>query len=586
MAGFIPEHKIDEVRNAANIVEVVSSYVNLKRAGRLYRGLCPFHAEKTPSFHVNPDRQFFHCFGCGVGGNVFRFLMLQKGVSFPEAVTELADRYGIDLPRLAETGPRGTGPAKSDLFHAVDLAQQFFEDELDSQAGQKARAYLANRGLSRDLVRKFHLGWAPEGWDSLRLYLDSKKIAPQVMEAAGLVKPRADGHGFYDRFRARIICPIFDQSGQTVAFGGRLLEEAAEQPKYLNSPETPIYQKGRLLYGMNQARPGLRDQKTVIIVEGYFDLLALVSYGVSNVVATLGTALTPAHLRLLKGYVDEAVIVYDSDEAGRAAAARALPLFMSADLEGRVMVLPEGHDPDTFIRAQGRETFLKSLGEAVALLDFFLDQTLARYPGTLAGKSQAAQAVMEVVAEVRSQTRQNLLRGALAQRLGISEEALQLARRRRRDTASDPSKGLVDKMAMDLETELLRLILLHPETWQTIFAADLEPLFSAGYAQEVFEAMSRQFDQSGEVNLAKLFETMRPELADLLSSLALSEDGLEGDDLSLAVMDYIKEFKSRDLRRREEELSRQIKDAQERQDLAGLERLLSEKNQLLKLKTL
>ncbi|MBW2086011.1 MAG: DNA primase, partial [Deltaproteobacteria bacterium] len=338
MAGFIPEHKIDEVRNAANIVEVVSSYVNLKRAGRLYRGLCPFHAEKTPSFHVNPDRQFFHCFGCGVGGNVFRFLMLQKGVSFPEAVTELADRYGIDLPRLAETGPRGTGPAKSDLFHAVDLAQQFFEDELDSQAGQKARAYLANRGLSRDLVRKFHLGWAPEGWDSLRLYLDSKKIAPQVMEAAGLVKPRADGHGFYDRFRARIICPIFDQSGQTVAFGGRLLEEAAEQPKYLNSPETPIYQKGRLLYGMNQARPGLRDQKTVIIVEGYFDLLALVSYGVSNVVATLGTALTPAHLRLLKGYVDEAVIVYDSDEAGRAAAARALPLFMSADLEGRVMV--------------------------------------------------------------------------------------------------------------------------------------------------------------------------------------------------------------------------------------------------------
>ncbi|MBW1709465.1 MAG: DNA primase [Deltaproteobacteria bacterium] len=585
MASFIPEHKIDEVRNAANIVEVVSSYVNLKRAGRLYRGLCPFHAEKTPSFNVNPERQIFHCFGCGVGGNVFRFLMLQKGVSFPEAVTELAERFAIDLPRVSGAGAKQTGQTKTELYQAVALSQKFFENELQEPHGENAREYLAGRGLSRELIRKFHMGWAPDSWDALLLFLSSKGVKPQIMDTAGLVKRRTNGQGFYDRFRARIICPIFDLTGKPIAFGGRLLKDTQGQPKYLNSPETPIYQKGRVLYGMNQARSYLRDTKTVIIVEGYFDLLALMAYGVHNVVATLGTALTPSHLRLLKGYVDEAFVVFDSDEAGRAAAARSLPLFLSADLEGRVLLLPEGHDPDTFINAFGREEFDIQLKKSVGLLDFFLDQTLSRYPKTLAGKSRAAQAVMEIVSEVKGEARQNLLRRALAHRLDISEEALRLARRRK-NADSGQVKGLVERMSADFETELLRLILLHPEVWQTVFAADLGPLFSANTAKEIFITMSRLFDQTGEVNLAKLLEMINPDLVDLASSLALSEDGLEGEDLSLAVTDLINSFKSRDLKRREAKLSQLIKEAQEARDIAGLKRLLSEKNQLLKVKTL
>ncbi|MBW2092490.1 MAG: DNA primase, partial [Deltaproteobacteria bacterium] len=540
--------------------------------------------EKTPSFHVNPERQIFHCFGCGVGGNVFRFLMLQKGLSFPEAVTELAEQYSIDLPKDRGTGVKQTGQTKTELYQAIALAQQFFEDNLQGKGGEDARAYLAGRGLKRDLIRKFHLGWAPDSWDSLRLYLSSKKLTTRVMETAGLIKLGSDGRSFYDRFRGRIICPIFDLSGKSIAFGGRLLKETEGQPKYLNSPETPIYQKGRVLYGMSQARSWLREQKFVIIVEGYFDLLALIAHGVCNVVATLGTALTPAHLRLLKGYVDEAIVVFDADEAGRAAAARTLPLFLSADIEGRALLLPEGHDPDSFIRAYGREEFEKRLKESVNLLDFFLDQTLARYPKTLAGKSRAAQAVMEIMTEVKGQARKDILLRALAHRLDISEEALRLTQRRKNEESAR-SKGLVDRMATNFETELLRLVLLHSETWQTIFAADLESLFTVDSAREIFHAMSRLFDQTGEVNLAKLLEEIKPELVDLVSSLALSEDGLEGEDLSLAVMDYIKKFKSREMKQREERLSQLIKEAQEAEDFAVLKRLLAEKKQLIKEKT-
>ncbi|MBW2623045.1 MAG: DNA primase, partial [Deltaproteobacteria bacterium] len=538
MAGFIPEHKIDEVRNAASIVEVISNYVNLKRSGRVFKGLCPFHAEKTPSFSVNQERQIFHCFGCGQGGNVFRFIMLQKGVSFPEAVAELAERYGIDLPRRSEGGPQKPGESKQEIYRAIDLARKFFEDELHGPGGVETRAYLKSRELDESVVREFHLGWAPKGWDNLRLFLGSQGVSERVMESAGLIKARSNGPGAYDRFRGRLICPIFDMSGKPLAFGGRLLEEEENQPKYLNSPETPIYQKGRVLYGFHRVRDRLKEKKSVIIVEGYFDLLALVSHGVGNVVATLGTALTSAHLRLLKGYVDEAVIIFDADEAGRAAAARALPLFMSADLEGRVLSLPEGHDPDTFVKAFGREELEERLTRAQSLLDFFLDQTLARYPKTMAGKSKAAQAAMEAVSQVKDQTRQDILRRALAHRLDISEQALRLSERRQRIDPGD-NRGVVDRIAANFEKDLLRLILLHPEAGSLVFSAGLAPHFEGETTGRIFEDMTRQFEQKGEVNLASLTERLLPDQADLVSGLALSEDGLEGEDLFLAVSDYI-----------------------------------------------
>jgi len=590
MAGFIPEHKIDEVRNAANIVEVISPYVNLKQAGRTFKGLCPFHAEKTPSFTVNPERQIFHCFGCGVGGNVFRFLMLQKNVSFPEAVEELAQQYGIDLPRYQAPRSGQPGESKSDLYRAVALAQQFFEGELAGPGGVNARNYLERRGFKPNIIREFHLGWAPDGWDNLRVYLESRGIRPQSMLAGGLIKPKQDGRSFYDCFRGRIIFPILDLAGKPVGFGGRLIKDEENQPKYLNSPETPIYQKGRLLYGLGRARASLKDTKSVIIVEGYLDLLALVSHGLDNVVATLGTALTPAHLRLLKGYVDEAVIVFDADEAGRAAAARALPLFMSADLEGRVLQLPDGHDPDSYVRAAGKDEFKKQMEQAVGLFDFFLEQTLARHPQTLAGKSRTAQAAMEVIAQVQGRTRQDLLRRTLAHKLDISEDALELPRRRTRPglKPTDPNlnRKSVSGLATDFETAFLKLIILHPETWDTIFAANLAGLFAGDLTADVFIRMSNQYEQGGRIDLAKLTSEIKPEQVDLISGLALSEDGLAEDDLHLAVADYLNTFRTRGLKKQEEELSRRIKQAHEASDEIGLKRLLIERNRLIKEKIL
>ena len=584
MAEYIPEHKIDEIRNTANIVEVVSSYVNLTKAGNVFRGLCPFHSEKTPSFTVNPERRIFHCFGCGVGGNVFRFLMLHKGVSFPEAVSELAEKYGIDLPRVEPGVYRQNQHRKTSLYKVNALAQKYFEEELYADTGLEARTYLERRGLRPDIIREYHLGWAPSGWDNLRSYLESHRVPVDIMEEAGLVRKREHSNRTYDTFRARIICPISDLDGKTVAFGGRLLQEEERQPKYLNSPETPIYVKGRLLYGLDRHRQWLRQKKTVLIVEGYFDLLSLAAHGVKHVVATLGTALTASHLRLLKGYVDRALLVFDADEAGRNAAARALPLFLSADLDGHVLRLPEGHDPDTFVRAFGAQALEEESRQSVGLLDYYLDQTLAKFPATLAGKGRAAAEVMAVLAKVEGQTRQNLLRHALADRLGISEEALLLTERRATQpvSGSESAPGLVQGLEADFEKGLLQLVLLHPETAPIVFGADLGPLFDDAAARKIYEHMALLHAKNGCVDVDGLIEQLNQEEASLVTGLALSDNGLAGRELAAVASDFVQRFAARHHQSRKTSLSQRIKQAQENGDEKLVAVLLLEKNQLLK----
>ncbi len=582
MAGFIPDHKIEEVRNASHIVEVVSDYVNLKQAGRLHKGLCPFHAEKTPSFTVNPEKRIFHCFGCGVGGNAFRFLMMQKGISFPEAVIELAGRYGIDLPRPEPGQNYRPGPSKTGLYKAVALAQKFYEDELQAEpSGRTAREYLAHRGLKPDLIREFHLGWAPPGWDNLRRFLESQRAPTEIMEKAGLIKPRSEGRGFYDTFRARIICPILGLDGQTVAFGGRLLQDEKNQPKYLNSPDTPIYTKGRLLYGFDRARAEVKERRSVLIVEGYFDLLSLAAYNVRHVAATLGTALTSDHLRLLKGYVDQAVLVFDADEAGRTAAARALPLFISADLEGRVLSLPDGHDPDTFIRDFGPEALEDAVKTASNLLDFYMEMTLARYPDNLSGKSRAAQEVLGIISRVESRTRRDLIRRALSERLGISEEALLLSEKRHSRERSGGYQQ-IERVTADFETDTLKLMLLHPETAADLIAADLTSLFQNQAARKVYQIMAQQFSRVSSVDPDRLIEALEVEEAGLVTGLASSDDGMSGEDMTGAVADFLNKFSQRRRRQKAVDLSKQIKKAQASEDHTGLIQLLQEKNRLLK----
>ncbi|MEW5725799.1 MAG: toprim domain-containing protein, partial [Thermodesulfobacteriota bacterium] len=356
--------------------------------------------------------------------------------------------------------------------------------------------------------------------------------------------------------------------------------EEENQPKYLNSPETPIFSKGRLLYGLDKSRHALKGNRTILIVEGYFDLLALWAHGVRNVAATLGTALTSQHLRLLKGYIREAVLVFDADEAGRTAAARTLPLFISADLEARVLSLPDGHDPDTFVRAHGPEAVEAAVEQAGGLLDFYLERTIARHPDTLAGKSKAAQEVLEVIAQVEGAARADLLRQRLAERLGISEEALRLSQRRRAPVERQEA-GLVKESPADFEAEVLRTILLHHRAAAVLLRAGLGPDFRDQGLRAAYLALAGQFDSTGRVDLDRL-EGLEPGVMDLLSGLALAEDGLDEGDVESVAADYLAVFAGRDRRRRALDLSRLIKEAQEKGDDGGLAVLLEEKARLLK----
>ncbi|UCF95264.1 MAG: DNA primase, partial [Desulfobacterales bacterium] len=316
MASFIPEDKIAEIRNAVDIVDIVSEVVLLKKAGRNFLGLCPFHAEKTPSFSVSPDKQIYHCFGCGAGGSAFNFLMQHEGLSFPEAVQSLARRYGIDIPteRLSREQNKRIRQ-RENLLTINRQALEFFCQALrDSAGGKSAMAYLQKRGIMPEIIDRFGLGYAPNGWRNLVDFFSQRKSSLDLVEKSGLIVSQKNRNGFYDRFRDRIIFPIIDLNMQVIGFGGRVLDESL--PKYLNSPETPLYNKSRSLYGLHQAKDKCRASDTVYIVEGYLDLLALHQNGIENTVATLGTALTADHVRLLRRYAGRMVLVYDSDEAG------------------------------------------------------------------------------------------------------------------------------------------------------------------------------------------------------------------------------------------------------------------------------
>ncbi len=375
--AFIPEDKLLEIKDAARIEEVVGQYVQLTQKGKNLLGLCPFHADTSPSFTVAPEKGIFHCFGCGAGGNVFSFLMLHQRLSFPEAVQELARRYGIPLS-FKELGPEGARSAgKRTLAYEINkVAASFYQATLNSAIGAPGREYLAKRGLTPEVIKAFHLGYAPDEWDSLRRHLQGRNLELAAAQDAGLLLPRTSG-GFYDRFRDRIIFPIFDRQSRVVAFGGRSIGKG--EPKYLNSPESQLYSKGRTLYGLPQASEALRLSGVALVVEGYLDLISLQVHGIANVLATLGTALTREQVRLLKSLADKVVLVYDGDAAGVKAMQRAFPLFAQEGLPVRALALPAGQDPDDYARSQGVEIFKTAWDSAQPWFTFLLEGLIATH---------------------------------------------------------------------------------------------------------------------------------------------------------------------------------------------------------------
>mgnify|MGYP001211918060 CR=1 FL=1 len=365
---MIPDDVVEEVRTRADIVEIIGEHVALKRAGKDFRALCPFHREKTPSFYVVPAKGFFKCFGCGESGDVFAFLMKRLGLGFNDAVRQVAERVGVEIP---EPGRRSGDERHRPLYEAVAFAADFFRRQLwDEPVGEVARRYLERRGIPREAAERFLLGYAPDEWTALRDAAARHGIAEEVLFEAGLIKRSERRAEPYDRFRHRLIFPITDTAGRVIAFGGRMLGAAAERaPKYLNSPETPIYQKGRVLYGLSWAKQAIRREGEAIIVEGYMDYVSLAARGIENVVAPLGTAMTEEQAQLLARYTRKALLLYDSDPAGMRATFRTADALLAAGVHPMVVTLPQGEDPDSLVRRGGAAALKPLLDEAVDVLD-------------------------------------------------------------------------------------------------------------------------------------------------------------------------------------------------------------------------
>ncbi len=431
MAGLIPQSFIDDLLNRTDIVDVVSSRVQMKKAGKNYTACCPFHKEKTPSFSVSPDKQFYYCFGCGAGGNALGFIMDHDNLDFPQAIEELAKAAGMEIPREERDNGRGRKPRQptdSPLYPLLTAAADFYRQALKSHPARKAAVdYLKGRGLTGEIARDFGLGFAPPGWDNLLKHLSSDTLQQKAMIDAGLLIENAETGKRYDRFRDRVMFPIRDTRGRIIAFGGRVLGD--DKPKYLNSPETPVFHKGQELYGLFEARKNNRNLDEIIVVEGYMDVIALAQQGLRNAVATLGTATSEEHMKRLFRVVPNVLFCFDGDQAGRNAAWRALEATLSSLQDGRrarFLFLPEGEDPDTLIRAEGTDAFRARINQhAQPLADYFFQQlTEEADPRSLEGKAHMATLAAPLIDKVPGANLRTLMRQRLTEITGLSNETV------------------------------------------------------------------------------------------------------------------------------------------------------------------
>jgi DNA primase len=422
----IPDETVQDVLNRVDIVDVIGDYVTLSQRGANAKGLCPFHQEKTPSFTVSPSKGLFYCFGCQASGNVVRFLMMSEHIAFPEAIRLLADRYGIPIPEGGDSKPDAE---LHQLYRLHQAAVAFFVQCLAQDPGAQAvRDYCRTRQLSREVVERFNLGYAPHAWDLLGREMQRQGYDQDVLVRSGLVAARDHRTGVYDRFRHRLMFPICDRQGRPVAFGGRLLDggDAQQAPKYLNSPETPIFQKNRTLYGFHLAKQAVRQRGQVIVVEGYTDVIACHRQGVTHVVGTLGTALTESHATMLKGLAKDVVLVFDGDTAGGKAAERGIGIFLDAGVRVRVVTLPEGEDPDSFLRQNSGEAFLQCVAEAQSFLEFLLSR-MGRFSDlrTPTGRADCVARVVPMLKKIESEVERWGYMVQLAEYLGMPPEVLE-----------------------------------------------------------------------------------------------------------------------------------------------------------------
>lgn len=447
----IPQEKIDEVRDATDIVEYIGGFVRLKKRGKNYLGLCPFHQEKTPSFNVSPDRQMYHCFGCGVGGNVFTFIMERDKVSFPDAARVLAERAGIALPKSGSDGDRLANDQEQ-LYQILRAAGLFYYDALTASVeGKFALDYFHKRGFADATIKTFGLGYAPNSWDALLIHLTDQKFDTDLIQRSGLLRKRDDGT-FYDYFRGRAMFPIFSSAGRIIGFGARKLREDDPLGKYINSPETPIYSKSRVLYGISHAKESIREAEEAILVEGYADLISVFQSGIKNVVASSGTALTREQVQLIKRYASRITIMYDADSAGSNAALRGVDVILQEDMDVRVALLPEGDDPDSFAKNHGAGPFRKLTEQAVSFVDFLAASFEKQGKmATPEGQALTVRTIVAAIARMPDELKRNFYLKQVAEKYKLYESTLHhelekvlgVSRKRReyKTTYTEPEDG-------------------------------------------------------------------------------------------------------------------------------------------------
>ncbi|MDE1043928.1 MAG: DNA primase [Nitrospinaceae bacterium] len=561
----IPDHIIDEIRDRTDIVTVISDHVVLKKVGKNFKGLCPFHSEKTPSFSVSPDKRIYHCFGCGVGGNVFKFLMEIQSISFPEVLKVLAERAGIPLPRNSSDHSTDPGHKERESLRKLnEAATRYFQSLLKNpEGGLSARNYLTSRHFDAETLERYRVGWAAPTWKGLLTHVQQKSsVTQEQLLKSGLIIKKEDSSTVYDRFRGRVIFPIKDLHSNIIGFGGRSINEE-DQPKYLNSPETLLYQKSETLFGMDQAKQAIRKENQVILVEGYFDQMRAVQHGVEYVVATCGTALTAKQASMLRNHAETAILIFDSDSAGRSAAEKGFDILLEHGMNVKIVVLPDGQDPDSFIQEQGAESFLEKIRNAKPFMESYIDALVRESPGqTPADKVKMANQILPLLAKIKNTVERSAWLEKFTSKTNIDDrtflkelsKALTQNQPRMAETKSELAPLL------NLEKHLVHLILSDKETAQMVLLEVDPEDFSDPILKNIAQTCRQKIDNDEDLRIDQLLgQTEDPETRNVLSRLGL--ESVEFESPERTMKDCIGKFKNIHLKSKIKDLKLQRLDA-------------------------
>ena len=585
MAGLIPEDTISEVRERTDIVQVIGQYVELKRSGANYMGLCPFHDEKTPSFSVNKPKQFYHCFGCHESGDVISFMMKLEGRTFTEVVEDLASRANVEI-QLQDVSParaREAARRKSERQQGLDInarIAELYRELLLGNGGHQAREYLQQRGISDEVADAFRIGFAPPSGDVVARLVQREKIPPAFAEKMGLIAARKGRNGYHDRFWNRLIFPVARAGGEILGFGGRLLGDG-DGPKYINTPETLLYRKGEIMFGMEAAAVAIRRSKTVLLVEGNLDVIQMYQHGFQNTLAPMGTALTPRQILLLRRMGDEVVAIFDGDSAGQAAAVKAVPMFVENEVTAKIATLPPDMDPDDYLLKQGPEAMEELVKGAPPAVDFLISAHLDHMEDSIPGRARVLEKVVPVISRLKSQVARELYSSQLAASLrvdpGTVRRAVAMGRGPSpRELGADRQPTLALKklsIIEHMEVKLLAVLVEHPHLVHRAEQCSVATLLTNECLRATYRAAVDMQHETGRIVHSKLLQATPPEILDIVAKEINSDEFAADGDPTKALDDCIARLQRGKLERELAEIRNQIAKAKKNADLETIRTL-------------